>query len=265
MPRITPIPAFNDNYIWCWIDEDSHRAAVVDPGDADPVLSFLKQHQMQLDTILVTHHHHDHTGGIERLLQEASPQFSIPVYGPSNSVIRSISEPMHEGESFLLFGRRVQVMTIPGHTLDHIGYFVAASATDQTPFVFCGDTLFRAGCGRLFEGTPEQMLQSLNRLNELPAETLVYCTHEYTLSNLAFAAAVEPHNQAIQEAIKADQHKRQQQLPTLPSTLAEERRINPFMRTEAPAVQAAAGNLEQIDTTNATEVFRVIRDWKNRF
>ena len=227
--EVYPIPAFRDNYIW--LIRLGNRAAVVDPGDASPVLSYLESEKLMLDAILVTHHHDDHIDGIPDLLG-AFP--SLPVYAPRKETYAFKHTPVGEGDHVDLesLGLRLTVMETPGHTLGHVVYYGANS-------LFCGDTLFSAGCGRLFEGTAEQMLQSLQRLSALPDSTAVYCTHEYTQGNCAFALHVEPGNAALAAHADWVSERRASGLPTLPSRIELERAINPFLRSDQPAVREA--------------------------
>lgn len=252
-----PLPAFQDNYLW--LLQDGHRALVVDPGDAQPVLARLRQDAVQLDAILVTHHHGDHTGGVQTL-REAT---GAVVYGPATEAIPGPFVPVKGGDTVIALGLTWQVMDVPGHTAGHIAYYCAD--VDGTPVLFCGDTLFSGGCGRLFEGTPAQMLASLDRLAALPGTTRVCCAHEYTLSNLRFARAVEPENAALTQYLSQCEALRHQGQPTLPSTLAQERLINPFLRTREPAVMRAAQAFAGADTCDETSVFAAIRQWKNEF
>ncbi len=261
MFQVTPIPAFNDNYIWLLADGNSNRVAVVDPGDAAPVLHYLKQHDLILDTILVTHHHQDHTGGVAELLQAGA----VPVYGPFQSPFGGIDHPLQDGDSFELFGHRLHIREVPAHTLDHISYYCAARQPGETPQLFCGDTLFLAGCGRLFEGNAAQMQRAMDYFSSLPDETQVYCTHEYSLANLAFAAAVEPDNTDIQQAIKRCQSLRSNAEPTLPSHIGTEKRINPFMRTATDQIQASASQHAGRTLNEPAEIMAVIREWKNHY
>jgi hydroxyacylglutathione hydrolase len=253
------LPALNDNYIWFL--HNGRSAVVVDPGDAAPVLKALETHRLQLEAILVTHHHRDHTGGIEAL----RPHLVGTVYAPVSSKILGCCERVKNGDIVHCLELSFEVMEVPGHTLDHIAYYQAASPrTDGKGRVFCGDTLFSAGCGFLFEGTPAQMLASLHRLNALPETTEVCCTHEYTLKNLAFAAAVEPKNHRIETEKNRCFALRQASQPTLPSTIGKERLINPFLRTAEPDVVSAA--LRQGASSTASEaVFAALREWKNHF
>jgi hydroxyacylglutathione hydrolase len=254
--NLSALPAFADNYIWML--HDGTQAVVVDPGDAAPVLQALDAQGLQLAGILVTHHHPDHIGGLEAL----RPRLQGPVWGPARERIPVPFTPLVGGERISVLGLTFEVMDVPGHTAGHIAY--AQLGGGETPLLFCGDTLFSAGCGRLFEGTPAQMHHSLARLAALPAGTQVCCTHEYTLSNLKFAAAVEPDNheraqyQARCEALRA------QGLPTLPSSIGLERQINPFLRCEVPAVVNAA-RAEGAANDDSVSVLAALREWKNRF
>ncbi len=253
------IPAFEDNYFWLFHQANKRTAFVVDPGDAQPVLKYLSEHDLQLAGILITHHHPDHTGGIKTLLANQD----VPVYGPDSVNIPQISHPLYEGDRIHLAGTSFSVLEIPGHTLDHIAF--TASPEGQSPLVFCGDTLFTAGCGRIFEGSAEQMYQSLQKLAALPDATRIYCAHEYTLSNLAFATAVEPTNQVLQDKMTTDEEKRQLGLPTVPSTLAIERETNPFLRCHLSTLALAASRHSASEVTDPVEVLREIRLWKDTF
>lgn len=257
MFSITAIPAFQDNYIWLLKKPESTDVFVVDPGDANPVINYLNDHNLNLAGILITHHHADHTGGVKQLKSKYNPI----VYGPASSPFKGISEPLQDGDQCEVLGESFAIKHVPGHTLDHISYFHEG----EQPVLFCGDTLFLAGCGRLFEGTPAQMLTAMKYFDSLPDNTLVYCTHEYSLSNLTFAAAVEPNNLDIQRTIGECQNKRQQHLPTLPSTIAQERHINPFMRTQWDSVRQAALAYSGQPLNDEISVLAVIRAWKNNF
>ena len=259
MISVEPIAAFSDNYIWCLIDSESRRAAVVDPGDAAPVKAALQQRQLSLQAILITHHHFDHTGGITELLAD----YPVAVYGPVSDNIPQITHPLREHDTLSLFGLEFSVLAIPGHTLDHIALYCDQSA--DGPLLFCGDTLFAGGCGRVFEGTAAMMLQSLNKLAALPAATRVYCAHEYTLANLAFADAVEPTNQRLQRRIERDSELRQQDRPTLPSTIADELHTNPFLRCGEDSVISSARRHSGQACANPEQVFAVVRSWKDNF
>jgi len=255
MPSVTPIPAFNDNYIWAIADGED--VVLVDPGDASKAIAYLYANHLKLNAILITHHHDDHTGGAEVL----STHFSCPVYGPANSPYAGITHPLTEGESIELLGETYQVKQVPGHTLDHIAYYV----DKELPALFCGDTLFLAGCGRLFEGTPEQMLAAMDYFSALPANTQVYCTHEYSLANLRFAKAVEPNNEAIDYSLASCTELREKHLPTLPTNIARERAHNPFMRVDEPAVSMASTSYAEKSITSRVDVFATLREWKNNF
>ena len=254
---LIPVPAFQDNYLW--LLHDGLRALVVDPGDAQPVLDVLRQRGLQLDTILVTHHHADHVGGVDRLRQETGAR----VFGPARERIPPPFTPLAGGDHVQVLGIRFRVIDVPGHTAGHIAYF--ADDVDGAPLLFCGDTLFSGGCGRLFEGTPAQMLASLDALAALPAATRVCCTHEYTLANLRFARVVEPGNLELQRYQQQCESLRQQDQPTLPAVLGEETRINPFLRAREPEVGRAAQAFNGADPGDALAVFTAIRQWKNEF
>jgi hydroxyacylglutathione hydrolase len=256
MMNLLALPAFTDNYIWML--NDGHAAVVVDPGDAAPVLKALDDHRLTLAAILVTHHHADHVGGVNAL----RPRLQGPVYGPAAENIPQPFEPLAEGDRIDVLGLAFEVIEVPGHTAGHIAY--VQRGVERTPILFCGDTLFSAGCGRLFEGTPAQMVDSLAKLNTLPGDARVCCTHEYTLSNLRFAAAVEPHNAAVAAHTRACEALRAEGRPTLPSSLATERTINPFLRCREPEVVASA-LAQGAKDDSGVEVFATLREWKNRF
>ncbi|WP_303759797.1 hydroxyacylglutathione hydrolase [Alcanivorax jadensis] len=252
----TAIPAFKDNYIWAIRQED--RCVVVDPGDAGPVEQFLEENGLRLTSILVTHHHPDHVGGIPALLMERD----IPVYGPARETIPGMTHPLVEGDTIQPVGvdMNLTVMEVPGHTLGHIAFHDA-----EQSWLFCGDTLFAGGCGRLFEGTPEQMHDSLQRLASLPAKTLVFCTHEYTLANLTFAAAVTPDDDAVTERLESVRQAREAGRITLPSTLEEEARSNPFLRAHEPALKRACEARETGASATDMQCFATLRRWKDNF
>ncbi|MDP2825326.1 MAG: hydroxyacylglutathione hydrolase [Sulfuritalea sp.] len=259
MTEILALHAFDDNYIWLlraggWV-------AVVDPGDAVPVLGHLAQTGDRLCAILATHHHGDHIGGLAELLA----RFPVPVFGPGLESIAGVTHPLAGGERIVLpeIALELDVIAVPGHTRGHIAYYGPSLGDDGA--VFCGDTLFGAGCGRLFEGTPAQMQESLAKLAVLPAPTLVYCAHEYTQSNLRFAVAVEPGSIAVQrrsENVAAD---RAAGRATIPTRIKTELETNPFLRWDAPAVRAAAASRLGHVPADAVETFAAIREWKNRF
>ncbi|MBI4191422.1 MAG: hydroxyacylglutathione hydrolase [Betaproteobacteria bacterium] len=251
---VFPVRAFQDNYIW--VLRRGGDAAVVDPGDAQPVLDYLRAEGLRLGAILNTHHHADHVGGNAGLLRH----YRVPVYGPYDDRIPTVSQRLREGDRFSLaeFGIEFSVFEIPGHTRSHIAFYGAG-------MLFCGDTLFACGCGRLFEGTPRQMHVSLAKLAALPDATQVYCGHEYTVANLRFAKAVEPANPEIAIWEREANAQRAKNEPTLPSTIAREKRANPFLRCDQPGVIEAAGRHAGKPLKDPVSVLGVIRDWKNNF
>jgi hydroxyacylglutathione hydrolase len=253
MIDIVPLPALRDNYIWTL--RQGRHAAVVDPGEARPVLDYLAREGLELCAVLATHHHPDHVGGIPELLAKGK----VPVYGPRGEPIATLTQPVGEGDTVRIpeLGLTLSVLDIPGHTRAHIAYYGVES-------LFCGDTLFACGCGRLFEGTPEQMMASLSKLAALPDATKVYCGHEYTLANIAFAQQVEPDNAALATRLARDRKLRDAGKPTLPSTLGDERATNPFLRWREPAVIDSANKYLGARVSDPVRVFAAIRDWKNR-
>jgi hydroxyacylglutathione hydrolase len=255
--KLIPLPAFQDNYLW--LLHDGQRALVVDPGDAQPVRTYLERTGLQLDAILVTHHHQDHTGGVDALREATGAR----VWGPARERIPGPFTPLSEGDAITVLGLPFQVFDVPGHTAGHIAYFTPD--VDGSPLLFCGDTLFSGGCGRLFEGTPAQMLASLDKLAALPGATRVCCTHEYTLSNLNFAQAVDPRNTDLAQYRQQCEALRARGEPTLPSNIALEARINPFLRARVPAVAEAAHAHDGANKNDAVSVFASLRQWKNEF
>ena len=256
--NLLPLPAFTDNYIWML--HDGRQAIVVDPGEAAPVEQALHRRGLTLQAILVTHHHADHVGGVDALRAATGAQ----VYGPARERIPEPLSRLAQGDTVNALGLQFQVIDVPGHTAGHIAYYCADM--DGAPLLFCGDTLFSGGCGRLFEGTPAQMLDSLDRLAALPGNTRVCCTHEYTLSNLKFARAVEPGNAALLHYSSQCEALRAQNQPTLPSQMALERDINPFLRVrQGPVAQAAQGYDAQVSLDDAVAVLAALRQWKNEF
>jgi hydroxyacylglutathione hydrolase len=258
-----PVPAFDDNYIW--MVADAEAALVVDPGDAGPVRRYLKEHGLRLAGILVTHHHLDHIGGVAELVAEAGG--ALPVWGPAGEEIAGVTQALRGGDRVRCAAPAVEfeVLDVPGHTRGHIAYFKAADASGDGPRVFCGDTLFSCGCGRLFEGTPAQMLASLDALAALPGATRVHCTHEYTLSNIRFALEVDPDNAALAAWRDQAQALRARGEPTLPTTLAQELAVNPFLRAGEPAVQATLTARLHEMVSDRLSAFSLMRDWKNRY
>lgn len=251
MFAVTPIPAFNDNYIWALTTQD--KAIIVDPGDAAPVLHFLAENNLALSAILLTHHHADHCGGIPDLLVHNN---NCPVFGPSKEAQDYVTQIVTEDSllGFPEFDLNLSVFDLPGHTLGHIGFY-------NEQLLFCGDTLFSAGCGRLFEGTPEQLFNSLHKLKQLGDSCKVYCAHEYTSANLAFAATVAPNNSAI----RAYRTECEQKQLTLPSTMGLEKNINPFLMTSDKEVSASANQFLGKQASSEIEVLAALRQWKDTF
>jgi hydroxyacylglutathione hydrolase len=253
MLQIVPLPAFKDNYMWTL--RAGNFAAVVDPGEAAPVRKYLADEGLTLCAILATHHHPDHVGGIAELVRDAK----VPVHGPKGEPIPELTHPVGEGDRVELpqLGLVFSVFDIPGHTRAHVAYYGAGS-------LFSGDTLFACGCGRVFEGTPAQMLASLGKMAALPDDTLVYCGHEYTLANIEFARKVDPGNAALAAREERVRKLRAAGQPSLPSTLGEERATNPFLRCAEPPVVESANKYLGSRIGDPVSVFTAIREWKNR-
>ncbi len=253
-PEIIPLPAFQDNYIW--LLRTGKFAAVVDPGDADVVETYLRENALDLTAILVTHHHPDHIGGLRSLIAHRS----IPVYGPAGERIDGVTRPVSEGDTMVLpgIGLRFEVLEVPGHTRTHVAFLAPG-------ILFPGDTLFSAGCGRLLGGTAAQLHASLQRLSALPDDTAVYCTHEYTLANLAFAREADPDNSARDKWHETCRALRASGKPTLPSTIARENEINPFLRTGTPGVVQAITARNGTKPSDALDCFAALRAWKDVF
>lgn len=259
--HLRPISALTDNYIW--LLDDGQHAVVIDPGQAQPVLDVLRDLNLSLQSIVVTHHHADHTGGVAALKQHSGAQ----VFGPALEQVEALDVKLQGGAELELLGMPCQVIDVPGHTAGHIAFFLPTVAFEHgsQPLLFCGDTLFSAGCGRLFEGTPAQMLQSLDALAVLPANTVVCAAHEYTTSNLRFAHAVEPMNQDIEAAIARTQQLRSAGLPSLPSVLERELRINPFLRSRLACVRQAVAQHTHTQFEDDAQWFGALRAWKDQF
>jgi hydroxyacylglutathione hydrolase len=257
MLTVIPIRAFKDNYIWLLVNSANQHCAIIDPGDAKPVIDYIQKEKLLPCAVLITHHHHDHSGGV-LALKEKYP--AITVYGPAKEVIAGVDHKVAENDIVSLgsLGLNLTVYDIPGHTQGHVAFY-------GNQWVFCGDTLFAAGCGRLFEGTANQMLQSLSKIRDLPDNTLIYCAHEYTAANLRFAEVVEPGNQAIQERKKTVARQMAQQIPTLPSQLLLEKRTNPFLRCEEQAVIDAVQSQSHETSIDPVKIFQALRAWKDNF
>ena len=253
---VLAIPAFKDNYLW--LIHNGTVAVAVDPGDAAPILAALTEHHLVLAAILLTHHHADHVGGVPALLQHTK----VPVYGPRNDRIAAVTHALGEGDLVNLpeLPLQLSVLDVPGHTLGHIAYVAQAEG-----WLFCGDTLFAGGCGRVFEGTPAQMMHSLQKLAALPPATLVYCAHEYTMSNLRFAQAAEPDNADLRQRVVDEQQKRDRDVPTVPSNIGLERRTNPFFRFTESGVVKTLKDRGLSDGATPLGDFAALREWKNVF
>jgi len=256
--NVLAVPAFSDNYLW--LIHDGVNAAAVDPGDSDPILAALAAHELTLTAILLTHHHADHIGGVPQLLRHAP----VPVFGPRNDHIAVVTEPLGEGDRVAVPGLALtlRVLDVPGHTKGHIAYV----RDSGEPWLFCGDTLFAGGCGRIFEGTPAQMADSLGKLAALPALTKVYCAHEYTLANLRFASAVEPGNLPLRDRFASDSAQRAAGKPTVPSTIGIEQATNPFLRYREKEIVDSLVTAGKLDAGAAPlAAFTALREWKNIF
>ncbi|GJM04761.1 MAG: hydroxyacylglutathione hydrolase [marine bacterium B5-7] len=256
MLEIIPLPALKDNYIWLLKNKKSRHIAIVDPSEAAPVLNVIKSEGLIPIAIMITHHHWDHVGGIAGITE----QFDIPVYTPKTEIVAGSTNPVGEGDiiSLLELNLRLEILDVPGHTSGAIAYY-----TDD--MVFSGDTLFTAGCGRMFEGTPPQMHASLSKFKTLPDSTLLYCGHEYTASNLKFAASVEPDNTIIHKRLQHVEKLRNSNQPTVPATLADEKQTNPFLRCEMNDVIMAANHFSGKNLIEPYEVFAALRQWKDNF
>lgn len=252
---IHPIPTLKDNYVWTIIDAFHRCALVVDPGEALPVMNYLKQHQLVLQGVFITHHHWDHTNGLSELIKH----YPAPVFSSIHSLIPNVTHRLTEHDLVQLDAfPSFQIIDIPGHTLDGIAFYAPS-------ILFCGDTLFSAGCGRVFEGTAEQLYASLNKISALPDETKIYCAHEYTLNNLRFSQHVEPDNLAVTKHIHAAMTLRQNHEPTLPSTLKLEKEINPFLRCHVPSVIKPVESHVGHPLPQPGDIFQALRRWKDVF
>jgi len=255
---VTPISAFDDNYIWV-ISQASHSFVyVVDPGDAEVVIRHLKEHKQVLAGVLITHHHEDHTGGLERLIEYSAHE--LEVFGPANENIAHIKTPISTQKEVTLskLTSTAKIISVPGHTLGHIAYLIENH-------LFCGDTLFSGGCGRIFEGTPTQMHHSLQALAKLPLNTQVYCAHEYTLSNLKFALAVDKENEALAAHNTYCNAQRNLGKPTLPSNIELELSINPFLRCHTRTIQRSVCSRFEVNHSDNVTIFGLLRQWKDNF
>ncbi|MEN8169075.1 MAG: hydroxyacylglutathione hydrolase [Pseudomonadota bacterium] len=254
MMKVHRLTAFEDNYIWLIGCDGKSEVAIVDPGDADPVIEYVEREGLRPTAILITHHHGDHTGGVNELVE----RYQIPVYGPANERIPALTQPLHEADKveFVACGLSLKVLDTPGHTRGHICYYGHGA-------LFSGDTLFTAGCGRLFEGTAEQMYESLEKLRALPDETLIYCAHEYTEANLSFAMVAEPQNTETAARAVEVEHLRQEGKATVPAPLSMEKATNPFLRSHVPSLIAAAEGFSGKTPGSPAEVLAVVRHWKD--
>jgi hydroxyacylglutathione hydrolase len=251
--KIIPIAALKDNYIWALVDNAKQTAIIIDPGEATPVDAFLKHNGLSLLAILVTHHHWDHTNGISKLREE----YQVPVYGPASQMLTGLTNQVEENDEIRIddFPKTFKVMKMPGHTLEHVAYYAPR-------ILFCGDTLFASGCGRIFEGTAEQMYSSLQKIASLPDDTFIYCAHEYTENNLNFAKMVEPNNMNISKRAEEVKALREKKLPSLPSSLLNEKATNPFLRCESPEIKMEVEKYAGKKLDAPVDVFTWLRKWK---
>ncbi len=265
MDNVTAVAAFKDNYIWLIASENNH-VVIVDPGDERPVLKYLQDNQLVPVAIVITHQCYDHVDGIIAILQ----QFDIPVYGPASEKIPGITHPVKQDDLISINNTcSLRVLDVPGHTAGHVAYYQAALADTLEGSLFCGDTLFGAGCGRLHTGLYDEMFHSLQKISSLPDETRIYCAHEYTQANLKFARHLEPDNQAIHARIERTDAMRAQGESTVPLLLSDEKNTNPFLRCHTSTVFTAAKRYADENglphPTDPISTFRTIRYWKNRF
>ncbi len=250
--NIFPLPAFTDNYIW--LIEKNGKATVVDPGDSKVVDNYLKEKNLKLENILITHHHFDHTGGVEELKE----YYKCNVYGPYDSPFKGVEIKLKEDDEISVHGSTFKIIEVPGHTLDHIAYY-----SEEQSILFCGDTLFSGGCGRIFEGTPNQMYESLSKLSALDLSTKIYCTHEYTQSNLNFAIKVEPGNKNLLEYKNKIDKKRSNNEISLPTDLSLEKNINPFLRSHVVEIKESIEDFAKISHPSDLETFTAVRSLKD--
>lgn len=258
MLKVEPVPIYQDNYVWMILEPHGKQAWAVDPGDAGPVQRFAAQNKLTLAGILITHSHWDHVSGIDELVHA----LDVPVYGPKTPSIPQITHPVSEGDRFMLWNASVQVMEVPGHMPEHLCYLAAHNNVNQ---LFCGDVLFSAGCGRIFSGTPAELKHSLDRLRQLPSDTLVYCAHEYTLANIAFAKTVEPANKALAERELEVLESRHSGIPSLPTSVGAERQFNPFLRYDHPEVVKSISKKVNNAPPDMLTAFTWLRQWKDEF
>lgn len=257
MLKITPLAVLDDNYIWIIQDPNSNNVAVVDPGDGTAVSCYLKENHLHLNSIFITHHHLDHTQGISELATRYRPT----IFGPKNSKVEGITNAVANGDKINLFDHNVNVIAAPGHTLDHLLFLLES----KTLHLFCGDTLFSAGCGKLFEGTPQQMFNTLQKIKKLPINTYIYPAHEYSLANLKFAKEVEPDNREVTRIYEEYSCKVNAGQPTLPSNIQTELLINPFLRTGKPEITNSIRNRNNEKIETEIQVFTALRSWKDSY
>ncbi|TRX56745.1 hydroxyacylglutathione hydrolase [Thalassomonas sp. M1454] len=270
MFEIKAIHAFSDNFIWCIINTSNSHCVLVDPGDANVCIDFIEQNNLHLTDILITHHHSDHVGGLAQLLEFAKANGSaITIYGPATENIKLLDQKLVQDDVISLFDSALSfsVIDLPGHTSGHIAYYCAClnNSTDKDDVLFCGDTLFSGGCGRLFEGTAAQMLNSLTKLSNLPEHTKVYCAHEYTLANLHFARTIEPKNSQLQSYYEKVVDLRAKDIATIPSTIGLEKQINPFLRSHCSSIKQVAEQQSTQLLETDVKVFAIIRSLKDNF
>ena len=254
MLSVEPIKAFTDNYIW--LVSTNEGSIVIDPGESKNIQKLIDNKTIDLKGILITHHHYDHTNGLSELVKKNE----LEVYGPVNN-IDGINHRLNDKDKISIIGIDFDVMSIPGHTLDHIGFY---SANANNPILFCGDTLFAGGCGKIFEGTYEQMFHALKKITKLPTNTNIYCGHEYTLSNLKFALEADHTNKELIEEFKKVENKINSNIPSLPTTLDKELKVNPFLRCDNINIQNKIIEKFKV-SNNELEVFTALRKWKDNF